>query len=260
MTTSEQILDYGSRGEVRVFATPDDLARAAAETFQRLTIEAVEERGHATVALSGGSTPRQMGQLLAQPPFREQVPWAALDIFWGDERWVPETHPDSNAGAARAAFLDQVPIPPERIHPFPTVDLEPVAAAAAYEQLLRAVPSGATDLPRFDLIFLGMGDDGHTASLFPGTAALEEHSALAVAHHVPKLNSTRLTLTVPVLNAGGHVIFLVAGDSKAETLAMVLDGPERPTDLPAQLVKPDSGRLVWLVDRAAAARLLSSRV
>ena len=255
MSAAQPPLDYGPRGHVVVYEDAAALARAAAETFFRVTSDAIERVGRATVALSGGSTPKQMGELLATPPYTDQVGWHALDIFWGDERFVPESDPESNAGAARAAFLDHVPIPPERIYPFPTVDIEPAAAAAAYERTLREVFGPAGDVPRFDLILLGMGDDGHTASLFPETAALGERDALAVANEVPKLNATRLTLTVPVLNAGRHVVFLVAGEGKAETLAAVLDGPERPRELPSQLVRPDAGALTWLVDRAAAARL-----
>jgi 6-phosphogluconolactonase len=217
---------------------------------------AVARRRRAVVALSGGSTPRRMGELLAEPPFREQVPWNRLHVFWGDERWVPLDDPGSNAGTAKRTFLDKVPIPPEQVHPFPTVGLSPNEAARAYAREIEA-SIGAEDggLPRFDLVLLGMGDDGHTASLFPDTPALDERDRLAVANPVPKLGTTRLTLTVPVLSAGRTVAFLVAGAGKAETLAAVLDGPERPRQLPAQLVRPVDGPLRWLVDRAAAGRL-----
>jgi 6-phosphogluconolactonase len=199
-----------------------------------------------------------MGELLAVSPHRDRVPWDRLEVFWGDERWVPESDPESNAGVARRTFLDRVPVEPQRIHPFPTVGLEPTEAATAYEATLRAVLGIAEDVPRFDLVLLGMGDDGHTASLFPGTAALRERAALAVANHVPKLDTTRLTLTVPVLNAGREIVFLVGGSGKAETLAAVLEGPARPNDLPSQLIRPSDGRLIWLVDRDAAARLSDS--
>jgi 6-phosphogluconolactonase len=255
VTASQSTLDYGLRGQVVVHEDAAALARAAAETFFRVTTDAIARAGRATVALSGGSTPKQMGELLATPPYLDQIGWHALELFWGDERFVPETDPDSNAGAARAGFLDHVPIPPDRIHPWPTVGLEPAAAATAYEQTLREVFGPNGDVPRFDLIFLGMGDDGHTASLFPETAALGERDALAVANEVPQLNTTRLTLTVPVLNAGRQVVFLAAGDGKAATLAAVLDGPERSRELPSQLVRPFDGDLTWLVDRAAAAKL-----
>ncbi len=256
MTDRIPILDRGDRGEVHVLADGEELARAAADLFAQHAISAVGQRGRAVVSLSGGSTPRRMGELLARPPFREQIPWPRLHFFWGDERWVPLESPDSNAGTARRSFLDQVPVPPEQIHTFPTVGLSPRQSAAAYAREIQDL-IGEEDggLPRFDLVLLGMGDDGHTASLFPGTEALDERTLLAVANPVPKLGATRLTLTAPVLNAGRAVVFLVGGEGKAETLAAVLDGPERPDDLPAQLVRPVDGPLRWLVDRAAASRL-----
>ncbi len=253
-TAGTAVGTHEGRGEIRIVRDAAALAAAAADLFARLTGEAVAARGHASVALSGGSTPRQMGELLATTPHRDRVPWDRLEVFWGDERWVPESSPESNAGVAKRTFLDRVPIPPERIHPFPTEGMEPVAAARAYEATLRAV-LGDDGVPRFDLVLLGMGDDGHTASLFPSTAALRERSALAVANPVPKLDTTRLTLTVPVLNAGRQVVFLVGGAGKAATLAAVLAGPDQPDALPAQLIRPELGHLVWLVDRDAAAQL-----
>ncbi len=248
-------LDYGPRGTVHVFADAEALAVAAAETFVRVTGDAIAARDGAAVALSGGSTPRRMGELLAEAPFRDRVAWDRLEVFWGDERWVLETSPESNAGVARRTFLDRVPIPPDQIHPMPTVGLEADEAAAAYAETLRTLLGGTNGMPRFDLILLGMGDDGHTASLFPGTAAIRERTALVVAHHVPKLGALRLTMTPAVLNAGREVVFLVSGAAKAERLAEVLEGPERPDELPAQVVRPAEGRLTWLVDRDAAARL-----
>ena len=242
------------RGRIQIVPDSAALAQAAADLFARVTTEAVAARGRAAVALSGGSTPRQMGEVLVST-HRDQVPWNRLEVFWGDERWVPESSPESNAGVAKRTFLDHVPIPPERVHPFPTAGLEPAEAAAAYEETIRSVLGSS---PRFDLVLLGMGDDGHTASLFPGTAALGERTALAVANHVPKLDATRLTLTVPVLNAGRDVVFLVGGAGKAATLAAVLEGPDRPEELPAQLIRPTDGRLLWLVDRDASTRLQAS--
>ncbi|MDP9364173.1 MAG: 6-phosphogluconolactonase [Chloroflexota bacterium] len=256
MTDRIPVLDRGDRGEVHVLADDETLARAAADLFAEHTMAAVAQRGWAVVALSGGSTPRRMGELLAQPPFQEQVPWQHLHFFWGDERWVPLDSPDSNAGTAKRTFLDQVPVPPEQIHAFPTVGLSPRQAAAAYAREIQdLIGEDDGSLPRFDLVLLGMGDDGHTASLFPGTAALDERTLLAAANPVPKLDATRLTLTAPVINAGRAVVFLVGGEGKADTLAAVLDGPERPNELPAQLIRPVDGPLRWLVDRAAASRL-----
>lgn len=255
MTGSSPTIAVPGRGELRLVADAEALAQAAAESFVQHTTAAVAERGRALVALSGGSTPKRMGELLAGDPYRDRVPWTKLDIFWGDERWVPESSPESNAGVARRTFLDQVPIPPDRIHPFPTDADTPEAAAAAYETTLRSVFAVPSSVPVFDLVLLGMGDDGHTASLFPGTAALGETGALAVANRVPQHDTVRLTLTYPVLNAGREVLFLIGGAGKATTLGAVLEGPERPEELPAQGIRPVPGRLTWLVDAEAAAKL-----
>lgn len=243
------------RGELRLVTDGEALARAAADAFVQHTTMAVAERGRATVALSGGSTPKRMGELLAGAPDRDRVPWDKLDVFWGDERWVPESSPESNAGVARRTFLDQVPIAADQVHPFPTEGDDPEAAASAYEATLRDVFAVPTGIPAFDLVLLGMGDDGHTASLFPRTTALHETRALAVANRVPQLETVRLTLTYPVLNAGREVLFLIGGAGKADALAAVLTGPERPEELPAQGIRPAPGRLTWLVDAAAAAKL-----
>jgi 6-phosphogluconolactonase len=233
------------------------LARAAAERFARAVEQAVAERGHAIVALSGGTTPRQMGSILAREPYRSRIPWDRVHVYWGDERWVPLGSPESNAGEARRGFLDLVPIPPGNVHPWNTAAESPHEAAAAYETQLREHFAEASGLPRFDLVLLGMGDDGHTASLFPDTNALVADGRLAVANYVPKMNATRLTLTAPLLSAGREILFLVGGPGKADTLEAVLEGPELPAKYPAQLIRralPDS-RLCWLVDEDAGAQL-----
>ena len=249
--------DYGERGRVVVVPDGEALARAAAETFVRAMSAAVAERGRGTVALSGGSTPKRMCELLVASPFREQVPWAEIEVFWGDERWVPLASPESNAGEAKRILLDHVPVEPARVNPFPTLDAvsDPTIAAEMYATQLRIVFGLAQSMPEFDLILLGMGDDGHTASLFPGTAAIHERDRLAVAHRVDKLDADRLTLTPPVLNNGREVVFLVGGGGKAATLTRVLEGPERVDELPAQVVRPVRGTLTWLVVEAAAAEL-----
>jgi 6-phosphogluconolactonase len=242
---------------VEIVADGSALARAAAERFAQAVEAAVAARGVAFVALSGGSTPKQMGSILAREPYRSRIPWDRLHVFWGDERWVPLGSPESNAGEARRGFLDLVPIPAGNVHAWDTEAESPQAAAASYEALLRdffGVPKG---VPRFDLVLLGMGDDGHTASLFPGTAAFTAQEPLAVANFVPKLAAHRLTLTAPVLNAGREIVFLVAGPGKAETLEAVLEGPERPETLPSQTIRPShpDASLTWLVDEDAAAGL-----
>lgn len=247
------------RGDVLIYADADVLARAAAALFQELTADAVQARGLAYVALSGGSTPRRMGQLLAAPPYRETVPWPAIELFWGDERWVPPDSEESNYGTARQTLLDHVAVDSSRVNPVPTDAADPRLAATMYSAQLRMVFGDVSGVPRFDVIFLGMGDDGHTASLFPGTPAVHEANELVVANYVPKMNDYRITMTPPILNAARDVIFLVAGAGKSETLASVLTGSVNVDQLPSQIVAPSPGRLRWLVDEAAAAHLRDAR-
>jgi 6-phosphogluconolactonase len=253
----EQTMDLGDRGEVIVVTDGSALARAAAERFASAVEKAVAERGTAYVVLSGGSTPKQMGSILAREPYRSRIPWDRVQIFWGDERVVPLGSPESNAGEAMRGFLNLVPIPPDNVHPWATENESPAEAAAAYESALRDAFAEPTGVPRFDLVLLGMGDDGHTASLFPQTAGLAIADRPTAANFVPKLDVNRLTLTLPVLNAGREIVFLVGGPGKADTLEAVLDGPVRPAELPAQMIRPSSpdGDLVWIVDRDAAAKL-----
>lgn len=232
-----------------------DVARRAAELFVRRNQEA-RARGRFTVALSGGSTPRAFHALLAAPPFRDQVDWSVTQFYWGDERCVAPDDPESNFRMARETLLDNVPIHDAQVHRIHSEMDDPTAAAALYADELRqefALAPGAA--PRFDLIYLGMGPDGHTASLFPHTAALHVRDQLVVANYVPKLSTWRITLTAEVLNAAATVAFLVAGQDKADALAAVLDGPPNPEQYPSQLVTPSSGELLWVVDDAAAARL-----
>ena len=250
-------IDLGPRGQVVIVPDGPALARAAAERFARAVETAVAERGQAYVALSGGSTPKQMGAILAREPYRSRLPWDRVQVFWGDERWVPLGSPESNAGEAKRGFLDLLPISPGNVHPWDTEAESPREAASAYETLLRDRFDQPNGIPRFDLVLLGMGDDGHTASLFPNTDALAANDRLAVANFVPRMDATRLTLTAPVLNAGREIIFLVGGPGKADTLESVLEGPELPASFPAQMIRPASpdGLLCWLVDEDAAARL-----
>jgi 6-phosphogluconolactonase len=246
-------IDYGERGRVVVLPDARSLAQHAAELLRDLTREVVADRANAYIALSGGSTPKAMGAILGAQPMRDEVPWGSLHVFWGDERWAPIDSPDSNAGEALRGYLDSVPIPRSQVHPFETSG-DPAESAANYERLIKTVVPGSP-MPMFDLILLGMGDDGHTASLFPGTAALAVTDRLVAENQVEKLNATRLTFTAPLINAARHVAFLVTGAGKAERLAQVLDGPQDPMQLPSQLVRPTHGQLTWLVDKAAAADL-----
>jgi 6-phosphogluconolactonase len=245
---------------VRIADDAAALARAGAEELAARTAEAVQTRGVATVALSGGSTPRALHALLAgDATLRARVPWERVHVFWGDERHVPPDDPDSNYRMARETLLTRVPIPASHVHRIRAEEPDAAAAAAAYEEELRDFFTArgllAGMLPRFDLVLLGMGADGHTASLFPGSGAVHEARRLVDAPWVPKLQTSRITLTPPTLNAASVVVFLVSGTEKAETLQAVLEGPLEPDRYPSQVVRPAAGELVWLVDRPAA-RLL----
>jgi 6-phosphogluconolactonase len=246
-------LDYGERGQIAVVSNTDTLALAAASAVLGLMTKAVSERGVATIALSGGSTPKAMGTLFLGEPFRSTMPWGSMHIFWGDERWVPLDDPESNAGEAKRGYLDELPVPPAQIYPFPT-NGDPDQAAAIYADTIRSVVPGSPH-PTFDLILLGMGDDGHTASLFPHTPALTIRDRITAPNSVEKLNTTRLTFTAPLINAARSVIFLVGGAGKADRLHEVLDGPIETDRLPSQLIRPTTGSIQWIVDEAAAAKL-----
>lgn len=244
--------------EYRVFDAQDALARATAEHLAKGIQKAVAARGVARVAISGGSTPKVVFSLLADrtQPYRDQIPWEKLWLFWVDERCVPPGHPDSNYGAAKALLLDKVPLPVAQINRIEG-ELEPEEAAARYETAIRGhYRLEGAQVPIFDIVQLGMGDDGHTASLFPHTEALHEMGRIAVANHVPQQKqSWRVTLTWPVINAAREVFFLIDGEKKADPLGRVLQGPYDPETLPSQLIRPQTGRLLFLLDRAAAAHL-----
>jgi 6-phosphogluconolactonase len=229
-----------------------ELAEKAAQLFFTIAQEAIEQRARFTVALSGGSTPRAVNHQIASR-FATKLDWTRVFIFFGDERPVPPDHPESNYRMARESLLLRVPVPPANVHRMPA-ELPSDLAASEYESQLRDFFSQPEGFPVFDLIFLGMGDDGHTASLFPRTAALQESRRWVVKNRVEKLNTDRITLTFPVINRARHVIFLVAGGAKAFALKQVLEGAPDPALYPSQSVHPE-GRLTWLVDRTAAAEL-----
>lgn len=240
---------------IRIYDDRTELAQAAAEYVLECYREAIAAHGDFAIALSGGSTPRVLFQLLIAPAYARQIDWSQVQVFWGDERSVPPDHADSNYRMAKEALLDHVSLPSANIHRMLT-EQTPEQAAHAYEQTLRDFFSRPGGQARFDLVLLGMGDDGHTASLFPNTAALDETERLVVANHVPQLDTWRVTLTAPVINRAAHVAFLVSGAGKANRLKAVLEGPQQPRELPSQLVRPTDGELVWLVDQDAAAQLV----
>jgi len=245
--------------DIRIEENVEKLSWEAAEHFVRQARGAVRTRGGFTAALAGGSTPKAFYGLLGSrrgAPFRARVPWGTTHFFWGDERHVPPDHPDSNYRMANEAMLSRVPVAPQNVHRIQAENPDAALAADEYtEELRRFFRLGAGQFPRFDLILLGMGPDGHTASLFPGTDAVQEQKKLVTAPWVEAFRTYRITLTPPVLNNAASVIFLVSGKEKAETLREVLQGEFQPYRFPAQIIRPTNGRLLWLVDRAAA-RLL----
>jgi 6-phosphogluconolactonase len=239
-----------------VYPNPAEVARGAARLFVDYAWQSIAKDGRFMVALSGGNTPRQMFELLASDEFRGQVDWAKVHFFWGDERAVPPTSPESNYAMARRAMLIRVPIPEGNVHRMEAEKASIGRAAHEYEEVLRKyLDLDDRGFPRFHLIFLGMGKDGHTASLFPGTRVTQQTSRWVSTPMVTKLNMRRMTLTLPVLDAARCVVFLVVGSEKAEILRAVLEGKSDPP-YPAQLVQPrDLGKKLFLVDNAAAAML-----
>jgi 6-phosphogluconolactonase len=235
-----------------VLPDPGQLAEEAARHFATQAREAVGTHGRFSVVLSGGSTPEGLYRRLGQPAYRDQVPWDAVHLFWGDERCVAPDHPESNYRLAHDTLLEHVPIPPDHVHRM-RGEGEPDAAARAYARALEDFFCGPH--PRFDLVLLGLGEDGHTASLFPGSHALEETERLVVAVEADygSRPTCRLTLTPPALRAARHVLFLVTGAGKASILAQVLTGEAG--ELPAMRVAPTAGEVTWLVDEAAARAL-----
>lgn len=243
--------------EYKVYDGADALSRAAAEHFLQTAQAAVAAKGVARIAISGGSTPKRTFQLLANPAekFAAAMPWQQIELYWVDERMVPPTDPDSNYRMTREALLDKVPIKPENIFRIEG-ELEPEQAAARYESAIRNhLRLEGAEGPRFDVLALGMGDDGHTASLFPHSEAINEMIRIAVANHVVAKDAWRVTLTWPVINQAHDVFFLIAGKDKAQPLHDVLLGRYDPDTLPSQLIRPGNGKLLMLLDKDAAALL-----
>ncbi len=251
--------------QIRIYEDSNELALKAARRFARIADQYVLGNGHFTVALSGGSTPKALFSLLAKTPFLETVPWSSIYFFWGDERTVSPDHPDSNYRMTRETLLAHVPVPEQNIFRIPAELEDPSQAARDYTTTLtdffvkmtnpNTTTEPLTSVPRFDLIFLGMGPDGHTASLFPHTTALKNESDIVVANYVEKFQTYRITLTAKAINNARNVTFLVAGEDKAETLKNVLEGERQPELYPSQLIHPTKGTLLWMVDEAAASRL-----
>lgn len=255
MTDDVNTQNFGERGSVLVVANGDALAQIAAEQIIAVSQAAKEESRAALVALSGGSTPKKMGELLSTPEYGDRVAWDHLKLFWGDERFVPLADEQSNAGEALRAFIDAAPIHPEDVYTWDTCDITPEESARHYEAEIREASGIESGVPVFELILLGMGDDGHTLSLFPGTAAIRNSDDIVVAHHVDKLDADRLTFTPLLANAARKVVFLVGGAGKSDMLNNVLQGEVDIDTWPSQVIRPTNGELLWIVDEPAAAKL-----
>ena len=239
--------------EFRTFKDLEEVSHAAAELFVKQAERSIAERRRFLVALNGGSTPNRLFQLLATA-FRDQVDWSKVHVFWGDERCVPPDDPGSSYGQAQRILLSQVSLPESNIHRM-RGELEPAEASREYSSTLHQYASPGLDWPRFDLVYLGMGEDGHTASLFPGSPVFVQEPTLPVTAQYQDRPANRVTLTPVVFNESHLVAFLVTGEQKAQTLAEVLSGRYNPEFYPAQRIEPKAGRLLWLVDEDAASRL-----
>jgi 6-phosphogluconolactonase len=233
----------------KVYKDIEELSQATAKLIMEAAQSAAKERGKFSIVLSGGNTPRRLFEILAERPYREQMPWRKTHVFWGDERCVPADDERNNAHMARQILLNQVPIPDEQIHPIAST-LPPIKAAEEYQNTLEEYFFGYS--PAFDFILLGLGENGHTASLFPETPVLDEKRHWVSEVYEPSLQMWRVTLTAPILNQARKIVFLVNGANKAQVLKQVIHGARRPNQLPAQLIQPQTGELLWLVDQAAA--------
>ena len=248
-----------SRPEIRVFEDPDAVCAAAADEFVASATAAREARGRFRVALAGGTTPGRLHGMLVGSPWREQVDWTGVRFFFGDERSVPADHADSNYRMARETLLGALAIPEQNVHRMQAERTDLAASARDYQRAIAeefACPADGSP-PAFDLILLGMGPDGHTASLFPGTRALDETERWVVGNEVPRLATSRMTFTLPLLNAARCVVFTITGAAKAEALqaALAPQSDPRPARPPIAAVAPEAGRLIYLLDRDAASRL-----
>jgi len=239
---------------VATYPDSDTLSHQAAQFTIRIAAESIVTHGRFMIALAGGSTPKKLYTLLASEPYRSQVDWALLEVFWSDERCVPPDDSESNFRMAQETLLSKVPIPASQIHRMPADQPDREAASQAYVTGMRHT-FGTGGIPSFDLIQLGMGPEGHTASLFPHQPSLHERERLVLPVTTPKPPPDRLTFTPPLLNAARHVLFLVTGSEKADAVHAVLEGEYNPDEYPAQIVRPTAGEVTWMLDTAAAGKL-----
>ncbi len=241
---------------IRIYKDAEVLGLAAADLFLKKACLAAAQKGRFIVSLAGGETPRRIYEILSKPPYSNNIPWKQVHIYWGDERYVPADDLRSNQRMARKALLDHVPIPPEQVHPI-VCETSPQQAAQAYEKEIAADFPEAR--PQFDFIFLGLGSDGHTASLFPNTPVLQEREQWTGHVYLPEQDSHRVTLTAPLINYARCIVFLVTGDNKAEIVREVLEGPQDHLRLPSQMIAPQNGELFWYLDQDASKLLKDKR-
>jgi len=240
---------------LEVFETPEKLCEATCNFIIDLSKKSIAAKGRFVISLSGGNTPLQLFRMLAQPSYSSQIDWTKTFIFWGDERCVPLTDERNNSYQAKVALLDKVKVPTSNVFPIP-VDLPPAEAANKYESSLKYFFKERS--PKFDLILLGLGENGHTASLFPGTDVIHEQTRWVKEVYVDEQKMFRVTITAPLINLADNIVFLVTGFSKAEILQTVLNGPYQPDTYPAQLIKPETGKLYWFTDKDAARKIPAS--
>jgi 6-phosphogluconolactonase len=239
---------------VAIYPDSNTLSHEAAQYIVRLATEAIASHGYFTIALSGGSTPKALYTLLGNEPYHGQIDWALVEIFWSDERCVPPDSSDSNYQLAQEVLLSKIPIAANQVHRMPADKVDRDEASHEYTLEMQRV-FGTDGIPSFDLLQLGMGPEGHTASLFPHQASLHEQQRLVMPVNVPKPPPPRLTFTPPLLNAARHVLFLVTGSEKADALQAVLEGSYQPEEYPAQIIRPPHGEVTWMLDTAAAGKL-----
>ena len=239
---------------VAIYSDIDTFSQEAARYVVRVASESITTHGRFTLALAGGSTPKKLYGLLASEPYRDQIDWALTEIFWSDERCVPPDSEESNYHLAQEVLLSKVPIPATQIHRMPADADDHDQASLTYIQEIQRV-FGTNGVPSFDLLQLGMGPEGHTASLFPHQASLHEQTRLIMPVTVPKPPPPRLTFTPLLLNAATHILFLVTGQDKADALQAVLEGEYNPDEYPAQIIRPTQGEVTWMLDPAAASKL-----
>ncbi|UII26824.1 6-phosphogluconolactonase [Fulvivirga maritima] len=237
---------------IKVYSSQQEASEAMAQEFKNIANESVKERGRFNVSLTGGSSPKVLYQLLAKEPLVNEIPWDKTFVFWGDERCVPFDHEDNNAKMAFELLLNDVPVPEENIFRMDGRN-DPEEGAQQYESILKEHFAG--EEPAFDLILLGMGGDGHTASIFPGTEVINEKDKWVDKGYNAELKSDRITLTAPFINKARNIFFGAFGEGKAETLKSVIEGDYKPTEYPSQLIKPEKGNLVWYLDEAAAKQI-----